>query len=115
MVIAIIAILTAMFFPVFQKLRENARRVSCHSNMRQIGLGLVQYTQDTDEKLPFFYYGANGNAATPDDLHYKWMDALYPYIKSEVVFKCSDDSSSSYIYNRNLPAAGSSTNTATTV
>jgi prepilin-type N-terminal cleavage/methylation domain-containing protein/prepilin-type processing-associated H-X9-DG protein len=109
-VIAIIAILAAILFPVFQKVRENARRASCQSNMKQIGLGLIQYTQDTDEKLPFFYYGANGNASTPDDLHYKWMDAVYPYIKSEAVFKCADDSSSPYIYNRNLPAAGSSTN-----
>ena len=109
-VIAIIAILAAILFPVFQKVRENARRASCQSNMKQIGLGLVQYTQDADEKLPFFYYGVNGNASTPDDLHYKWMDAVYPYIKSEAVFHCADDSSSPYIYSRNLPAAGSATN-----
>src|SRR5471030_2874670 len=48
-VIAIIAILAAILFPVFARARENARRASCQSNLKQIGLGLAQYTQDYDE------------------------------------------------------------------
>ena len=45
-VIAIIAILAAILFPVFARARENARRASCMSNARQIGMGFVQYFQD---------------------------------------------------------------------
>lgn len=49
-VIAIIAILAAILFPVFGRARENARRSSCQSNLKQIGLGVLQYAQDYDEK-----------------------------------------------------------------
>ncbi len=48
-VIAIIAILAAILFPVFQSVRENARRAACQSNMKQIGTALVMYVQDYDE------------------------------------------------------------------
>ena len=51
-VIAIIAILAAILFPVFQKVRENARRTSCLSNEKQIGLAFTQYIQDSDETMP---------------------------------------------------------------
>src|SRR5215208_5190182 len=51
-VIAIIALLAAILFPVFARARENARRSSCSNNLKQIGLGLMQYTQDYDEQLP---------------------------------------------------------------
>lgn len=49
-VIAIIAILAAILFPVFARARENARRASCQSNMKQIGLAMMQYSQDYDER-----------------------------------------------------------------
>jgi prepilin-type N-terminal cleavage/methylation domain-containing protein len=49
-VIAIIAILAAILFPVFARAREQARKTSCLSNMKQIGLGIGMYVQDYDEK-----------------------------------------------------------------
>ena len=51
-VIAIIAILAAILFPVFAQAREKARAISCLSNEKQIGLGIMQYQQDWDEKNP---------------------------------------------------------------
>ncbi|MFA0747326.1 DUF1559 family PulG-like putative transporter, partial [Fervidibacter sp.] len=51
-VIAIIAILVAILFPVFSRAREKARQTTCLSNVRQINLGLQQYTQDYDERFP---------------------------------------------------------------
>jgi prepilin-type N-terminal cleavage/methylation domain-containing protein len=51
-VIAIIAILAAILFPVFARAREKARQTSCLSNVKQLSLGMLMYTQDYDERLP---------------------------------------------------------------
>ncbi len=94
-VIAVIAILAAILFPVFARARENARRSSCQSNLKQIGLGALQYTQDYDETLFRSFYGsatADSNATG----NYKWMDAIFPYVKSEQVFVCPSDPTMSY-------------------
>lgn len=79
-VIAIIAILAAILFPVFGRARENARRSSCQSNLKQIGLGLMQYSQDYDEK--FVPCGINTAPQVP------WAEAIQPYMKSKQVFRC---------------------------
>ena len=76
-VIAIIAILAAILFPVFARARENARRSSCQSNLRQITLGIKQYVQDYDEKFP---------PVQPNSNAYGWADTLQPYIRNEQVF-----------------------------
>ena len=66
-VIAIIAILAAILFPAFARARENARRTSCQSNMKQIGLGMIQYQQDYDEKVvPYRIPGTNPFASNPN-------------------------------------------------
>ncbi len=97
-VIAIIAILAAILFPVFQKVRENARKASCQSNEKQIGLALIQYSQDNDELLVCGWSGPGGygtsSAAGTANPRYKWMDAIYPFVKSTQVFHCPDDSGS---------------------
>ena len=51
-VIAIIAILAAILFPVFAQAREKARQAACVSNLRQIGTAFTMYVQDYDERLP---------------------------------------------------------------
>lgn len=82
-VIAIIAILAAILFPVFARARENARRASCISNVKQIGLGTMQYVQDYDDVYPpHFVYGPDGNP------YKRWPQLLDPYIKSTQVFIC---------------------------
>ena len=95
-VIAIIAILAAILFPVFARARENARRASCQSNLKQIGLGLLQYSQDYDEKMVRVSYGSSKNGGPGDGLNdatvWKWMDASMPYIKSVQIFNCPSDS-----------------------
>ena len=85
-VIAIISILAAILFPVFARARENARRASCMSNLKQIGIGVMMYVQDYDETYPMsLNYGANG---TYDANDVSWVDAIQPYVKSTQVFYC---------------------------
>jgi prepilin-type N-terminal cleavage/methylation domain-containing protein len=106
-VIAIIAILAAILFPVFQKVRENARRTTCLSNTKQIALAVIQYSQDADEKCPGGVDGYGGNPASVGGSG--WAGQVYPYVKSTAVFLCPDDSTSfgtahasSYGLNANL-------------
>jgi prepilin-type N-terminal cleavage/methylation domain-containing protein/prepilin-type processing-associated H-X9-DG protein len=84
-IIAIISILASILFPVFARARENARRSSCQSNLEQLGLGLIQYTQDYDEKYPHMEgTDASYFATSPGNPGY----ALNPYIKSGQIFSC---------------------------
>ena len=89
-VIAIISILAAILFPVFARARENARRASCMSNLKQIGLGAMMYIQDYDEHFPRLW-AVYGDASVPP---YGWGNALQPYIKSTQVFQCPSESTS---------------------
>jgi prepilin-type N-terminal cleavage/methylation domain-containing protein/prepilin-type processing-associated H-X9-DG protein len=78
-VIAIIAILAAILFPVFAQAREKARQTSCLSNLKQIGLGAMMYTQDYDEVLPSSF--ANGVVG-------EFVGVLQPYVKNYGIFFC---------------------------
>lgn len=79
-VIAVISLLAAILFPVFARARENARRVSCQSNLKQIGLGVMMYVQDNDEKYPFCM-GEDGTSwrkmISPYTSHYSKRTQLY--------------------------------------
>ena len=90
-VIAIIAILAAILFPVFQKVRENARRAAAMSNAKQLGLAVTQYIQDADEKLPMA--GHTGGESDDHCELAEWQNAIYPFVKSEGAYKDPDDGS----------------------
>jgi prepilin-type N-terminal cleavage/methylation domain-containing protein/prepilin-type processing-associated H-X9-DG protein len=97
-VIAIIAILAAILFPVFAQAREKARQTSCLSNLKQLGLGLMQYVQDYDETYP----GTNFDAAIPRNTlplpdgrlfqgNMAWPLQIFPYVKNIGIFVCPSD------------------------
>jgi len=95
-VIAIIAILAAILFPVFARARENARRTSCLSNVKQIALGVFMYSQDYDEKLPLQYIDLDGSDSwtpgTNADSDKGWAQIMQPYLKSTQIFQCPSES-----------------------
>lgn len=85
-VIAIIAILAAILFPVFAQAREKARSASCLSNTRQIGLAVMMYLQDWDERTCHTHH----DLEPPETIAnlYTWYQPLQPYIKNSSIFRC---------------------------
>jgi prepilin-type processing-associated H-X9-DG protein len=85
--------------------RENARRSSCQSNLKQIALGYAQYAQDYDGHSPPVSSGPSKG----------WVDVLQPYLKSRQLFQCPsgysppDDFCSDYFYNRQLQGSSNKT------
>ena len=82
-VIAIIAILAAILFPVFARARENARKSSCMSNLKQISTGMMMYVQDYDERFMNGHY-----SVTQIDGSAFWFERVLPYVKNAQVFTC---------------------------
>jgi len=95
-VIAIIAILAAILFPVFAKAREKARQSSCQSNLKQIGLALIQYSQDYDEQMTKAHYDGNPGGGTVPGSAGKWMEVIAPYAKSNQIFDCPSKSGTKF-------------------
>jgi len=101
--IAIIAIIAAILFPVFAQARESARRASCLSNLKQIGLALMMYTQDYDEHFPANYAYPGGSP------YLTYAAAIEPYLSNnKQVWVCPSETStllmgSAYAYPPFLP------------
>lgn len=87
-VIAIIALLAAILFPVFGRARENARRASCQSNLKQIGIGMSMYVHDYDEHLIPKYTAV----PSPGSSYSFWMVLIQPYMKSYQALMCPSES-----------------------
>ncbi len=90
-VIAIIAILAAILFPVFAQAKESAKKTTCLSNLRQVGLATMMYVVDESDVYPAWAIsrpainGGNGSYLSPDV-------QIGPYTKSEQIWRCPSDS-----------------------
>jgi prepilin-type N-terminal cleavage/methylation domain-containing protein len=95
-VIAIIAILAAILFPVFGQAKESAKRTTCLSNMRQLGVGLMLYNGDHDDLMPDrrdLKHSIDGyrpwTTWPPSDPRAGWAaEVLRPYMKTDELWTC---------------------------
>jgi prepilin-type N-terminal cleavage/methylation domain-containing protein/prepilin-type processing-associated H-X9-DG protein len=94
-VVGVVALIAAILFPVFMRARGgDSKKSSCMNNLKQLGLGFLQYTQDYNERLPFVvsssvYALDNPATASNETSFYGWADTLQPYVKSVQVYHCS--------------------------
>jgi prepilin-type N-terminal cleavage/methylation domain-containing protein/prepilin-type processing-associated H-X9-DG protein len=95
-VIAIIAILAAILFPVFAKARDRAQQTTCINNLKQLGVALVTYLQDFDDRYPESRLPDAGHQPPNplNDSTNNWRTALFPYVKSVGVMICPSNPAS---------------------
>jgi len=93
--VAIISLLAAILFPVFARARENARRASCMSNLKQIGLGIMMYVQDYDETYPPYREATSQTPPFPayQSGNWEWQHIIYSYTKNTQLYHCPDGNS----------------------
>jgi prepilin-type processing-associated H-X9-DG protein len=81
----------AILFPMFAHSREKARRSSCQSNLKQIGLAVTQYMQDYNTKFPPASVSNSPIAIKTGSQPYGWADAIQPYLKSVCIYQCPSE------------------------
>jgi prepilin-type N-terminal cleavage/methylation domain-containing protein len=90
-VIAIIGILAGILLSAISRARESGRRTQCASNLRQIGFGLIMYSNENNETYP----SSTSNMAS--------LNLLYPnYVSERMVFKCPSDNLVTLAENSNI-------------
>lgn len=101
-VIAIIAVVAAILFPVFGRVRENARGSDCLSNLRQIGIAMEMYVHDNDDSYPMSRFpdathppggctsrpGINQPEDALEGSSKNWKRAIASYLKNQAVWGC---------------------------
>ncbi|MBV9867954.1 MAG: DUF1559 domain-containing protein [Abitibacteriaceae bacterium] len=87
-VLIILGVLAAILMPVFSRERENAYQSSCQSNLKQTGLGLMQYTQDYDDKFPLAEADDEASIMVGGQATYGWADAIQPYLLTPALYHC---------------------------
>ncbi|MDQ2985886.1 MAG: prepilin-type N-terminal cleavage/methylation domain-containing protein [Armatimonadota bacterium] len=95
-VIAIIAILAAVLFPVFSRAKEAARKSGCISNLRQLGYAFAMYLSENDDRMPDRRDLKTSlgyrpwTSWPPSDPRAGWAAiVLEPYIKSPDIWSCA--------------------------
>jgi prepilin-type N-terminal cleavage/methylation domain-containing protein/prepilin-type processing-associated H-X9-DG protein len=97
-VIAIIAILAAILLPVLSASKQRAYRAQCLSNLRQIGLAMIQYSDDSHGLLPESGGTILWNQTDPETLKYGWMQQIFSYTQNTNIYRCPSDLQGNFSY-----------------
>jgi prepilin-type processing-associated H-X9-DG protein/prepilin-type N-terminal cleavage/methylation domain-containing protein len=97
-VLAIIALLAALILPTLSRVRESGRAISCTSNLKQIGLALMQYAEDYNGYHPVAGATIAWDAIDPATHNHGWMQQIQAYLKDQQVLHCPSDGASKYSY-----------------
>ena len=100
-VIAIIAVLMGILMPALQKVRDQAKRTHCISNVKTLSLAWFMYIEDNDDRMPGAMINNNShawvksppnNATLEQKLQTMRDGAIYPYVGDTVeVYRCPAD------------------------
>jgi prepilin-type processing-associated H-X9-DG protein len=93
-VIAVLAVIAAILFPVFAQVREQGRKIVCLSNERQLGMALLQYAADHDDLFPI-----PALVLTSKPYSGGWANKCYSYLKNLDVYHCPDDDTQPKVFN----------------
>ena len=115
--VSLLLLLGALLFPAFSLARQNGQRISCASNLRQLGLAFTQYREDFDGEMPMIaftvtadYSFPNGsNPTAPGQMHALWMHEIYTYVKNTQVYNCPNADgiySGGYFWRNGEPSYG---------
>jgi prepilin-type N-terminal cleavage/methylation domain-containing protein/prepilin-type processing-associated H-X9-DG protein len=101
-VIAIIAILAAILFPVFAQAKAAAKKTSCLSNTKQVGLALQMYGTDYDDTAVQNTEADNFTMPGSTNTYWHtWLSELQPYIKNWQLYVCPSASTSDGLFASN--------------
>jgi hypothetical protein len=89
-VLAIVAVIAAVLFPVFSAARSAAQKTSCISHFRNVSFATALYLNDYDDRYMPVNHQPGGRADSRNDR--TWVQILLPYVRSFSLFRCSADS-----------------------
>jgi len=89
-VIAIIALLMGILLPSLARAREQARKVACLSNLRQMGVALQAYLIDSEYRLP-------PSSCRCEDPNGHWLRILTGYTQEQLLFRCPSDRARNFV------------------